>query len=151
MNSVTKIPSIQINPISNSGLSTPIERFLYLSLGWTCVGLGFIGIFVPLLPTTPFLIVSAFCFSKTSPSAKKWLESNKFLGKFVTEYEKYKIIPRRGKILSSSMMFFGWFRLLSKANFMLTPLVCIGGVILLATAVYVWRHPSSKTITRTRA
>jgi uncharacterized membrane protein YbaN (DUF454 family) len=52
------------------------------------VGIGILGIFLPLLPTTIFLILASACFMKSSPRANEWLKSNKYLGPYVKNYQE---------------------------------------------------------------
>lgn len=62
-------------------------RMFYLALGFLLVGIGVLGIFVPLLPTTIFLILASVCFMKSSPKAYEWLKNNKYLGSYVQNYK----------------------------------------------------------------
>lgn len=55
-------------------------------LGMACIALGFIGIFVPILPTTPFLLLAMYLLARSSPPMAKWLLENKFLGVYLRVY-----------------------------------------------------------------
>ena len=62
------------------------SRFLYLIFGFILVGIGVLGIFLPLLPTAIFLIMASACFMKSSPKAAAWLKNNKWIGGYVRNY-----------------------------------------------------------------
>jgi hypothetical protein len=62
------------------------------------VGLGVLGIFVPLLPTTPFLLLAAACFVRSSPRLYAWLIQHKWFGKYIRYYREYRAIPLQVKI-----------------------------------------------------
>lgn len=66
------------------------------------VALAFIGAFLPLLPTTPFLLVAAACFAKSSPRMHKMLLANKVFGPMIYHWEQSRSIPKRAKIVSLS-------------------------------------------------
>jgi Uncharacterized protein conserved in bacteria len=71
---------------------------LLLVLGTISLVLGIIGIFVPLLPTTPFLLLTAFLYLKSSPKAYQWLINQKHLGPYIINFQEKKIIPRKTKV-----------------------------------------------------
>ncbi|MGL1920772.1 MAG: YbaN family protein [Hyphomicrobiales bacterium] len=75
-----------------------IKSYLYLGLGWLCFALGFIGIFLPILPTTPFMIVALWAFSKGSKKMHTWLLTHPRFGKTLRDWEEHKVIPIRAKI-----------------------------------------------------
>lgn len=79
-------------------------RYFLLILGYLCVGLGVLGIFLPVLPTTPFLLLASFLFYRSSPKAQKWLLGHKYLGAYISDYQLYKAIPLRVKIYSISLL-----------------------------------------------
>ena len=66
--------------------------------GILSVGLGVLGIFVPLLPTTPFLLLAAACFVRSSPRLYAWLIHHPWFGKFILYYREYRAIPLRVKV-----------------------------------------------------
>ena len=64
-----------------------MKKIILLSIGWICVGLGFIGIFVPGLPTTIFLIVALWAFTKSSKKLRVWLLNHKKFGPFLRDWQ----------------------------------------------------------------
>jgi len=68
------------------------------------VVLAFIGVFLPLLPTTPFLLVAAACFAKSSPRMHKMLIENKVFGPMIYHWQQSRCIPKRAKVLALSSM-----------------------------------------------
>jgi len=73
-------------------------------VGVLALVLGVIGIVVPLLPTTPFLLLAAACFARGSQRMHGWLLNNPVFGKFISDYEQGKGIPARAKALALLMM-----------------------------------------------
>lgn len=60
--------------------------------------LGVIGLFLPILPTTPFLLLASFCFVRSSSRMHSWLHNHRIFGEFISNYTKYKAIPKRTKV-----------------------------------------------------
>ncbi|HSW62927.1 MAG TPA: YbaN family protein [Dissulfurispiraceae bacterium] len=81
-----------------------IARWLWFSVGACSVVLGVIGAFLPLLPTTPFMILAAYCFTKSSPRAHAWLMNNPYFGQQVRDYYDGKGIPFRTKLIAVAMV-----------------------------------------------
>ncbi len=79
---------------------TSIRTYLMLIIGIIAVCLGFIGIFVPLLPTTPFLLLAAACFVRSSERLYNWLINHRWFGAYLRNYREYGAIDLRGKIIS---------------------------------------------------
>lgn len=73
-------------------------RWLYIVLGTLSVGLGIVGIVLPVLPTTPFLLLAAALYARSSEKFYYWLHHNRFFGKYLRNYQKGKGIPLRVKI-----------------------------------------------------
>jgi uncharacterized protein len=73
-------------------------KYFYLISGVLLVGIGVIGIFLPLLPTTIFLILASICFLKSSPKANQWLRNHKVLGGYIDNYQNKTGLTRKVKI-----------------------------------------------------
>lgn len=82
----------------------PVVRVTLFSLGFISLALGILGAFLPVLPTTPFLLLSAWCFLKSSPKAHHWLYQHPMLGKPLRDWEKNKSIARSTKVVALSMI-----------------------------------------------
>ena len=76
-----------------------MKRVFLISLGWLCVGLASVGIFVPGIPTTPFLIVALWAFAKSSKKFHSWLINHKRFGLVLRNWESHKVVPKKAKIL----------------------------------------------------
>lgn len=79
-------------------------KIFYIILGTISLGLGIIGIVVPGLPTTPFILLTAWLYIKGSDKLHKWLISNKIFGKYILNFEKNKGMTMKSKIVSTAMM-----------------------------------------------
>ena len=72
-------------------------RWLIFSAGWVCVGLGTLGVVLPVLPTTPFMLLAAFCFARTSPRFHRWLLSSRVFGPLIDNWQRERYIEKRSK------------------------------------------------------
>jgi uncharacterized membrane protein YbaN (DUF454 family) len=84
-------------------------KYLYILLGSVALGLGVVGAFLPLLPTTPFLLLAAALYFRGSPRLYEWLLSHKHLGPYIRNFRENKAIPFRVKVVSVAMV---WITLL---------------------------------------
>lgn len=75
-----------------------MTRILWVTLGWLTLGLAILGILLPLLPTTPFLLLSAFCFSKGSAKIHHWIISHKWFGPPIRDWQAGKGISLKAKV-----------------------------------------------------
>lgn len=79
-------------------------KYLLIILGSLSLALGVIGIFLPLLPTTPFLLLSAALYVRSSEKLYQWLIHQKYLGSYIRNFREHRAIPLRAKIVSVSMV-----------------------------------------------
>jgi len=79
-------------------------KWLLVFTGVVSTGLGLVGIFVPLLPTTPFLLLAAACFVRSSERLYGWLLSHKWFGAYIRSYREHRAITIKTKILSISLL-----------------------------------------------
>jgi uncharacterized membrane protein YbaN (DUF454 family) len=86
------------------GKASGAVRYVLLSAGFICVGFGVAGIFVPLLPTTPFLLLAAACFLRSSDRFYCWLTTNRWVGGHVRNYMEHKATTLPTKVGSITML-----------------------------------------------
>ena len=84
-------------------VSGPI-RWLWFGVGWVAVGIGFVGVVVPGLPTTGFMVFAAWCFSKSSPRFERWLLELRGVGPLIKDYRAGHGMPRRAKVTAMVMI-----------------------------------------------
>ena len=87
-----------------------IKRYLLIASGITSLSLGIIGIFVPMLPTTPFLLLAAACFLRSSDPLYHWLMHHRWFGRYISNYMKYRAVSAKTKITA---IVFLWVTILS--------------------------------------
>jgi len=81
-------------------MQTTTKRRLLIGAGTLCTGLGIIGIFVPILPTTPFLLLAAACYIRSSERFYKWLINNRIFGAYVRNYIEGRGMPTKIKVFT---------------------------------------------------
>lgn len=77
-----------------------IKKLTLLILGFTFLILGTIGIVLPVLPTTPFMLLAAGCFSGSNKKMENWIKKNKYFGIYIENYQKGTGVPKKIKIKS---------------------------------------------------
>lgn len=78
--------------------------FLFTAAGILLLGLGFIGLFLPVLPTTPFVLLAAGCFAKSSPTLHYWLKNSALFGGLLQRWEQNQCITKGTKISAVAMI-----------------------------------------------
>lgn len=91
-----------------------IRKAILIFVGTVCVGLGVVGMFLPLMPTTVFLLIAAYCYSRSSDRFHEWLLNNRWCGEYIRNYKEGKGMTARHKItailtLWSSIALSIWF------------------------------------------
>jgi uncharacterized protein len=82
----------------------PIVRWTLLIAGTILVGIGILGIFLPLLPTTVFFLMAAWCYARSSVRFYNWLHQNKYFGRYIKNYRTGKGITRSSKISTIAIL-----------------------------------------------
>jgi uncharacterized membrane protein YbaN (DUF454 family) len=88
--------------------ASPLQRYTLLTLGWIFVGLGAIGVFLPVVPTTPFLIVALWAFSRSSQRFHHWLYTHRWYGPYLVAWDQHRVIPIQAKVMAITFMALGW-------------------------------------------
>lgn len=115
-------------------------KFLYILLGTLSLVLGIIGIFLPVLPTTPLLLLTAFCYYRGSSRLYGWLMSHPKLGPYIRNFREHKVIPRRVKVYILTML---WASLLF-CTYILDPiwLKCLMMAIAIGVTIHILSYKS---------
>jgi len=116
-------------------ITSSLRKWTLIIAGTFFVGFGIIGIFLPLLPTTPFLLLAAACYARSSKRFYNWLLNNKWFGNYIKNYRERKGIPLKIKILSISFL---WIAIGYAVIFVVH--ILLGRIILILIAIGVTIH-----------
>jgi hypothetical protein len=113
-------------------------KYVWIGLGWLFVILGVVGIVLPLLPTTPFLLVAAICFSRGSQRMHDWLINHPTLGPPIVNWQTNRTITRKIKVVALFSMagLFGISLLLGINE----KVLLLQGSVLSVVGVFLWRQ-----------
>ena len=112
-----------------------LKRGTFIVAGTISLGLGAVGLFLPILPTTPLLLLSAACYYKGSERMHRWLLNNKLFGSYIRNYKEGKGISQMGKILT---LFLLWITISYSAFFIVNN--SIVQIVLFTIAIAVTVH-----------
>lgn len=111
-----------------------VGRWFLVAVGTLAVALGVIGIFIPILPTTPFLLLAAFCYARSSDRFYQWLLTNRWFGAYLTNYREGRGMALRDKLLTLTAL---WLAIGSSVAFAVPSLWGKAALTLIALAVTV--------------
>ncbi|ERK18158.1 MAG: DUF454 family protein [Pantoea sp.] len=116
-----------------------MQRILLLSLGWLAIVLGTLGIVLPLLPTTPFVLLAAWCFARSSPRFHHWLLWRSPFGRYLRHWQRHRAMPpgAKGRAMLLIILTFAvsiWLVHLWWVRIMLGVMLCI-------LLLFMWRIP----------
>jgi uncharacterized protein len=127
-------------PASGLAALERARRLAYLVLGFVLLGLGIVGAFLPVMPTTIFVILAAFCFGRSSPRIETWLLEHPRFGAPLRAWREERAIPTRAKIFAVTGMTFGYGLFFLAAH--PGPVAMLGvAAFMLAGAAYVLSRP----------
>jgi uncharacterized protein len=118
-----------------------MAKSLFVALGSFAFLIGIIGVFVPLLPTTPFLILAAFCFSKGSPRFHGWLINHAVFGPPIQDWNKRRVIKTRYKALASSMLLLSFLIVAGRETLPFFGKIFIA-LFFIGLSIFIWRQKS---------
>lgn len=116
-------------------------RLIWLICGFMALGLGLIGVITPVLPTVPFMILAAFCFSRSSERLHNWILSHPRLGPPVIAWRERGAISLFAKRISSVSMLGAW--LLSLFLGLAPTILAIQAAAMIGAAAFIWSRPSA--------
>jgi uncharacterized membrane protein YbaN (DUF454 family) len=121
---------------------TPVLRHLILACGWLFLGLGIVGTVLPIWPTTPFLLLAAACFMRSSTRLHRWLLSHPRYGHYLTDYFEGRGLTRRVKVVAIGTM---WASILASAALFVPHVAGDLAMVLVAVGVsiYLLRLPTA--------
>ena len=118
-----------------------IKKMFWGGLGFLSLGMAYVGIVVPGIPFSIFLVFAAYCFAKSSKRMHDWLYNHKYFGPFLTNWVQKRVFPQKGKyamvIVMSSSLLFLWF---TTENI---KAVAWSGGFMALVAIWAWRYPST--------
>lgn len=121
--------NLYLNPVSATTI------VVYRILGFVFVGLALLGVIMPLLPTTPFLLLAAGCFSKSSQRCHQWLNSNRLFGPIIKNWEQTRSVTLHTKIVAiGSIILFGGYSIFIAIDNLYLKLI---GVMVIITGLVV--------------
>ncbi len=85
-------------------MSAALKRYLLIVLGTILLGIGIVGIFTPILPTTPFLLLAAACYLRSSQRFHHWLMNNRVFGSYIRNYTEGRGIPLKVKLFTIALL-----------------------------------------------
>lgn len=116
----------------------PWLRGLWLAAGAVSLAVGLVGVVLPLLPTVPFVLLAAFCFSRGSERCERWLLDHPRLGPPVRNWRQHRAVPRRAKLFATVAMLISS---VGAAWLLSTPWCWLPGVCCAAVALWLWSLP----------
>lgn len=118
-----------------------MKKTLWKLLGFISLGMAYIGVITPGIPYSPFVVFSAYCFSKGSPKMHAWLYNHKLFGPFLTNWNEKRVFPIKMKYFMLAMMSTS---LLMMYFTGVKPIGIISTACFMAlVAIWAWRYPSS--------
>ena len=89
-----------------------MAKSIYRIMAYISLGLGLAGIVLPLLPTTPFVLLAAWCASRSSPAFEAWLTGHRTFGPAIRDWRERRAVPVRARWLASGMLLSSWLMLI---------------------------------------
>jgi uncharacterized protein len=117
-----------------------MKKALFFVLGWLCLIMAYIGLVTPGIPFSIFLVGAAYFFARSNKKMEHWIYNHKHFGPFLTNWEKKRVFPQRGKyamiiVMSSTVVIMTFFAPIKAVIF--------SAIFMALVAVWAWRYPST--------
>ncbi|WP_407198931.1 DUF454 family protein [Citrobacter portucalensis] len=116
-----------------------MQRIILIIIGWIAVVLGTLGVVLPLLPTTPFILLAAWCFARSSPRFHDWLLYRSWFGGYLRHWQKHRAMPPGAKLRAILLILVTFGISLWLVNMMWVRGLLL--VILACLLIFMWRIP----------
>lgn len=117
-------------------------RWLYLAVALVCIGLGTLGIIIPGLPTTPFLLLAAWAAARSSPRLHAWLFNHRWFGPPLRNWENERAIATRVKVLAVTLLIVSWIVLTWQTEGLFVPVVT--GILFTTVSTFLVTRPAPR-------
>lgn len=115
--------------------------WLWLVVAYLSLAIGLVGVFLPLLPTTPFVLLAALCAARGSPRLHRWLLRHRLFGPMIRDWEADGAVSRRAKTVASSAMVVAVAIMLWVAPLVLA---LLAAAVIGSVAIWLWRRPEPR-------
>lgn len=119
-----------------------IKKYLWMGLGFLSLGMAYVGVVVPGIPFSVFLVFAAYCFTKSSKRMHDWIYNHKVFGPFLSNWQEKRIFPTKLKyvmvLTMMSSLAIMWYTVQNLT------LIIATGVVMAAVAGWAWRYPGSE-------
>ena len=116
-----------------------MPRIILIIIGWLSVALGTLGGFLPLLPTTPFILLAAWCFARSSPRFHHWLLYRSWFGGYLRHWQQYRAMPPGAKPRAVMMILLTFAISLWLVNLTWVRILLL--IVLACLLIFMWRIP----------
>ena len=119
---------------------SPAEKFLYMSLGYLCVAVGVVGVFIPGLPTTIFMIIALWAFTRSSARMRDWLYHHRHFGPALQNWVKHRSIPTAARQIALTSLLISALSI----GYIFSSLACLAFVLFVGApvATFLWTLPA---------
>lgn len=131
-----------IKPLTSQIILHKTQRYIFMLLGAVFLLIGIIGIVLPVLPTTPFLLLTAACWARSSTRFHAWLLNHRWFGKPIRNWEENRVIPKKAKFLAWTMMAISCGMLFYRLPMAYQWVAWLSSGVCLATAVWMAKLPN---------
>jgi uncharacterized membrane protein YbaN (DUF454 family) len=122
-----------------------MKKILFLIAGHFFLALGLVGAILPILPTTPFLLLAVFFYSKSNSKLHSWLMNNKYFGPSLKEWFVYGVIRTKAKIIATVMVSFIIFWKIPRMEILIYGKILIE-IVLTGVLIFIWTRPSGNQL-----